>query len=309
MERLAGVRNAHFRYVEEKMGVAVLARGETVTVEGEEAKARRAESLLRQMAELTAEGQAFTKGDFKNAVRLMLSDPKASLREFLVESKIAVSPVRSVLPKSLNQRNYVRAIQAHDIAFGVGPAGTGKTFLAVACAVGALYEGRVRRIILARPAVEAGEKLGFLPGTLVEKVDPYLRPLYDALYDLLDPDKTRAYLDKGIIEIAPIAFMRGRTLNDAFIILDEAQNTTTEQMKMFLTRLGFNSKAVITGDDTQSDLLRGVASGLTEAERILEGIPGIAFARLTDQDVVRHTLVQAIVQAYEQHGKKNPRKR
>ena len=291
------------------MGVVVNGRGEDIHLEGEAENVRRAEALLQQMAELMAEGHAFTKGDFKSAVRLVLADADLSLRDFLVESKISVSPSRTVLPKSLNQQSYVRAIQNHDIVFGVGPAGTGKTYLAVASAVAALNQGRVRRIVLARPAVEAGERLGFLPGTLVEKVDPYLRPLYDALYDLLDPEKTRSYLDKGVIEIAPIAFMRGRTLNDAFIILDEAQNTTSEQMKMFVTRLGFNSKAVVTGDDTQIDLSQGTISGLIEVQKILSGIEGIAFIRLSDQDVVRHTLVQTIVQAYESYTKRNHKNR
>jgi phosphate starvation-inducible PhoH-like protein len=300
LEKLSGVHHNHFRYIEEKMNVSLKSRGEDVLLEGDAEKVAKAERLLKQMAELVADGFAFTKGDLKSAIRLMQSDSRLSLREFLVESKIAVSSQRTVLPRSLNQQKYVRAIQTHDIAFGVGPAGTGKTYLAVAMAVEALNQGRVRRIVLARPAVEAGERLGFLPGTLAEKVDPYLRPLYDALYDLLDPDKTRSYLEKGIIEIAAIAFLRGRTLNDSFIILDEAQNTTGEQMKMFLTRMGFNSKTVVTGDDTQIDLSHGTRSGLVEVQRILANVQGIAFVRFTDQDVVRHTLVQTIIQAYEQ---------
>jgi phosphate starvation-inducible PhoH-like protein len=208
---------------------------------------------------------------------------------------------RTVQPKSVNQRRYLEAIESHDMVFGIGPAGTGKTYLAVAMAISALLAKRVNRIILARPAVEAGERLGFLPGTLQDKIDPYLRPLYDALYDMLEPEKVDRYLEKNVIEIAPIAFMRGRTLNDSFVILDEAQNTTSEQMKMFVTRLGFNSKAVITGDVTQIDLPNAKRSGLLEAADVLKHVEGLAFAYFDDTDVVRHHLVQRIIRAYDEH--------
>jgi phosphate starvation-inducible PhoH-like protein len=236
-------------------------------------------------------------------LRIVISDPNATLRELAEAGRQRSSGIskRVIQPKSLNQKMYLEAIEKNDMVFGIGPAGTGKTYLAVAMAVSALMSKQVSRIVLARPAVEAGERLGFLPGTLQEKVDPYLRPLYDALYDLADQEKVDRYLEKNIIEIAPIAFMRGRTLNDAFIILDEAQNTTSEQMKMFVTRMGFNSKAVITGDITQIDLPNSKRSGLIEAMDVLKNVNGLAFCQFNDTDVVRHHLVQRIVRAYDEH--------
>jgi phosphate starvation-inducible PhoH-like protein len=234
-------------------------------------------------------------------LRVLTADPTATLRGLADASRQRSLGRRMVQPKSVNQRRYVEAIEKHDMVFGIGPAGTGKTYLAVAMAISALLAKRVNRIILARPAVEAGERLGFLPGTLQDKIDPYLRPLYDALYDMLDPEKVDRYLEKNVIEIAPIAFMRGRTLNDSFVILDEAQNTTSEQMKMFVTRLGFNSKAVITGDVTQIDLPNARRSGLLEAIDILKRVEGLTFVHFDESDVVRHHLVQRIVRAYDEH--------
>jgi phosphate starvation-inducible PhoH-like protein len=234
-------------------------------------------------------------------LRVLAADPKVTLRGLAEAGRQRSLGRRTVQPKSSNQRKYLEAIETHDMVFGVGPAGTGKTYLAVAMAISALLSKQVNRIILARPAVEAGERLGFLPGTLQEKIDPYLRPLYDALFDMMDPEKVERYLEKNVIEIAPIAFMRGRTLNDSFVILDEAQNTTSEQMKMFVTRLGFNSKAVITGDITQIDLPNARRSGLVEAIDILKGVPGLAFVHFDESDVVRHHLVQRIIRAYDEH--------
>ncbi len=237
-------------------------------------------------------------------LRVLLADPKVTLRGLAEAGRQRAFGRRTVQPKSANQRRYLEAIENHDMVFGIGPAGTGKTYLAVAMAISALQSKRVNRIILARPAVEAGERLGFLPGTLQDKIDPYLRPLYDALYDLLEPEKVDRYLEKNVIEIAPIAFMRGRTLNDSFVILDEAQNTTSEQMKMFVTRLGFNSKAVITGDVTQIDLPNARRSGLLEAAEVLKNVEGLTFAYFDDTDVVRHQLVQRIIRAYDEHKAK-----
>ena len=235
---------------------------------------------------------------------MVKEDPTVSLVEFFTDSPFGPTLKTTVSVRNIKQRIYAQTIDRHDLVFAIGPAGTGKTYLAVAMAAAALVEKKVKRIVLARPAVEAGERLGFLPGDLVEKVNPYLRPLYDALYDILGYEKTAKLLERGIIEVAPIAFMRGRTLNDAFIILDEAQNTTSEQMKMFLTRIGFGTKAVVTGDVTQIDLARGQKSGLIEAERVLSGVRGLAFVRFTSADVVRHPLVQKIIDAYERHDAK-----
>ena len=254
---------------------------------------------MGQLVELIGDGNILSRGDVKRAAQLVSDDAGVDLREFLGKNPLRPSSKRQVKPKSVNQRRYLDAIEAHDLVFGVGPAGTGKTYLAMAEAITFLTSKRVSRIILARPAVEAGEKLGFLPGDLQEKVNPYLRPLYDALYDMLDGERVHRLLDRGIIEIAPLAFMRGRTLNDAFAILDEAQNTTPEQMKMFLTRLGFGSKAVVTGDITQIDLPAGRDSGLVEAMRIVAAIDGVSLVRFDERDVVRHSLVRAIVKAYD----------
>ncbi len=255
--------------------------------------------MVGQLAELLREGYKFSTNDVKTASQLIAQDREVELRDYFVKGGVRPSSKRMVVPKSPNQRRYLEAIDRYDIVFGIGPAGTGKTYLAMAQAVSYLVAKRVSRIILARPAVEAGEKLGFLPGDLQEKVNPYLRPLYDALYDMLELDRADRMIERGMIEIAPIAFMRGRTLNDAFVILDEAQNTTSEQMKMFLTRLGFGSKAVITGDITQIDLPVGKTSGLIEAMRVVGKIDGIAFIHFDERDVVRHGLVQQIVKAYE----------
>src|SRR4051812_3775934 len=254
-----------------------------------------------------ADGFKIGNGEVKTAAQLVSSDPAVDLRDYFLKSSLTQSGRKRIAPKSPNQKRYLETIEQNDIVFGMGPAGTGKTYLAMAQAVAFLLAKKVNRIILARPAVEAGEKLGFLPGDLQEKVNPYLRPLYDALYDMLEVEKVERFLERGTIEIAPIAFMRGRTLNDAFVILDEAQNTTSEQMKMFLTRLGFGSKAVVTGDVTQIDLPQGRTSGLVEAMKVVSKIEGISFVLFDDRDVVRHKLVQQIVKAYESFsgGKKD----
>jgi phosphate starvation-inducible protein PhoH and related proteins len=273
---------------------------EGLEIEGGDLEVRRAQKLLEEYADLVEAGSRFDSSEVESFLRIVGQDPDATLKGLAEAGRPRTFGKKSITPKSLNQRTYVDAIERHDMVFGIGPSGTGKTYLAVAMAVDALLTKEVSRIILARPAVEAGERLGFLPGTLQEKVNPYLRPLYDALYDVLDPDRVERYLEKGIIEIAPIAFMRGRTLNDAFVILDEAQNTTSEQMKMFLTRLGFNSKAVVTGDITQIDL-DGRRSGLVEAIEVVSRVPGICFVYFTERDVVRHTLVQRIIRAYEEY--------
>jgi phosphate starvation-inducible PhoH-like protein len=272
-------------------------------VEGEAEDTARVAQLVEQLSGLIEEGHNITVRDVKTATQLLADDPHLDLREhFLKGGQLRQAGKRRIIAKSANQRRYLDAIEEHDIVFGIGPAGTGKTYLAMAQAVNYLLAKKVSRIILARPAVEAGEKLGFLPGDLQEKVNPYLRPLYDALYDMMDLEKAERLLERGTIEVAPIAFMRGRTLNDAFVILDEAQNTTTEQMKMFLTRLGFGSKAVVTGDITQIDLPTGRTSGLVEAMHVVGKIEGVSFVYFDDRDVVRHKLVQAIVKAYESYG-------
>jgi phosphate starvation-inducible PhoH-like protein len=273
-----------------------------VIVEGAEADVIRAERVLEQLASILRGGYKLARGDVRTAAQLVAQDGQVELADYFLRGASRPFGKRQVLPKSVNQRKYLDAIDAHDIVFGIGPAGTGKTYLAMAQAVSYLLAKRISRIILARPAVEAGEKLGFLPGDLQEKVNPYLRPLYDALYDMMELDRVERLLERGTIEVAPIAFMRGRTLNDAFVILDEAQNTTSEQMKMFLTRLGFGSKAVVTGDITQIDLPSGRPSGLVEAMKVVGSIEGIAFVRFDDRDVVRHQLVQQIVKAYESYG-------
>jgi phosphate starvation-inducible protein PhoH and related proteins len=275
-------------------------------VEGDPEDTSTVARFVEQIGDLIAEGHALSERDVKDAAQLVAADAAVDLRDhFLKGGQLRQAGRRRIMAKSANQRRYLDAIEQHDIVFGVGPAGTGKTYLAMAQAVNYLLAKKVSRIILARPAVEAGEKLGFLPGDLQEKVNPYLRPLYDALYDMLEVEKAERMLERGIIEVAPIAFMRGRTLNDAFVILDEAQNTTTEQMKMFLTRLGFGSKAVVTGDITQIDLPAGRLSGLVDALNVVGQVDGIAFVHFDDRDVVRHKLVQAIVKAYEAHGQTN----
>jgi phosphate starvation-inducible PhoH-like protein len=296
---LFGIADENLRAIEEAFRVRLQARGSEISVVGEGPGQDRARHLISGLTDLMTTGYPLKTSDVATAIRVVKEDPAVSLIEFFTESPFGPSLNSVVSVRNIKQRIYVQTIDRHDLVFAVGPAGTGKTYLAVAMAAAALIEKKVKRIVLARPAVEAGEKLGFLPGDLVEKINPYLRPLYDALYDILGYEKTAKLLERGIIEVAPIAFMRGRTLNDAFIILDEAQNTTTEQMKMFLTRIGFGSKAVVTGDITQIDLPQGKTSGLREAQQILSGIEGIRFVLFDERDVVRHTLVQSIITAYE----------
>ena len=297
-ESLFGNYDENLKHLEGLFNVRIRTSGEELIVEGDAPDALRAERVLDQLASLMRGGYRLGKGDVKTAAQLVAQDENVELADYFLRGAPRTSGKRQVLPKSVNQRRYLDAIENHDIVFGIGPAGTGKTYLAMAQAVSFLVSKKVSRIILARPAVEAGEKLGFLPGDLQEKVDPYLRPLYD----MLDVERAERLIERGTVEVAPIAFMRGRTLNDAFVILDEAQNTTSEQMKMFLTRLGFGSKAVITGDITQIDLPTGRTSGLVEAMKVVGNIEGIAFIRFDDKDVVRHQLVQQIVKAYESYG-------
>jgi phosphate starvation-inducible PhoH-like protein len=286
--------------MEDSLGVRIDLRSDAVHVAGPEEAVARVQRIFQDFEALRRQGIHPHNGELNGMLRLVVDDPATTLREVADSGKQRSAGVkRTVQPRSTNQRRYVEAIEQNDMVFGVGPAGTGKTYLAVAMAVSAINAKKVSRIVLVRPAVEAGERLGFLPGSLQEKVDPYLRPLYDALYDLLEPEKVDKMLEKNVIEIAPLAFMRGRTLNDAFIIMDEAQNTTVEQMKMFLTRMGNNSKAVITGDITQIDLPNPRKSGLLDAINILDGVEGIQFCQFEDSDVVRHALVQRIVRAYE----------
>ena len=299
IETLFGTRDENLRLLEDGLNVTINLRADSIEITGAAVDVARAEQVFADYEYLLRSGHSFVNGDLGTMIRVLTSDRTATLRGLAEAGKQRSFGKRTVQPKSINQRRYLEAIEKHDMVFGVGPAGTGKTYLAVAMAISALVSKRVNRIILARPAVEAGERLGFLPGTLQEKVDPYLRPLYDALYDMLEPEKVDRYLEKNVIEVAPIAFMRGRTLNDSFIILDEAQNTTSEQMKMFLTRMGFNSKAVITGDITQIDLPNARRSGLIEATEILRDVEGISFMYFDETDVVRHHLVQRIVRAYD----------
>jgi len=294
---LCGAHNENLKLVERRMGVQVGSRGQQVVLQGDPGRVRATEGLLRELYDLVAGGYPLHLEDVDQATKL--AGQGVSLKEIFGETVYVSARHRVITPKGLGQKRYVQAIRDNDIVFGIGPAGTGKTYLAMATAVAALVERRVKRIVLCRPAVEAGEKLGFLPGDIAEKVNPYLRPLYDALFDMVDSDKAGAFIERGTVEVAPLAFMRGRTLNDAFVILDEAQNTTTEQMKMFLTRLGYGSKAVITGDVTQVDLPNGRASGLLEVQKVLRGIEGIAFCAFSEVDVVRHPLVQEVVRAYD----------
>ncbi len=280
-------------------------RGADLLIEGDEADVATVERILKDFGQLFTEGRTPSASELRDAFRQIAEDRASSLRELLTgQKKINPGGRKQVTAKGPNQKRYLEAIEENDIVFGIGPAGTGKTYLAVAMAVQFLLAKRVNRIVLARPAVEAGEKLGFLPGDLQEKVDPYLRPLYDSLFDLMEMEKATRFLEKRVIEVAPLAFMRGRTLSDSFVILDEAQNTTSEQMKMFLTRIGFGSKAVITGDVTQIDLPTGRESGLIEAQRVVSGIDGIVFVQFDERDVVRHHLVQMIIKAYDEHNKK-----
>src|SRR5580704_8885214 len=299
IETLFGTRDENVRVLEDGLNITINLRSNGIELEGASRDVARAEQVFTDYESLQRSGYAFNNGDLNSMLRVLTADATATLRGLADAGRQRSFGRRTVQPKSINQRRYLEAIEKHDMVFGIGPAGTGKTYLAVAMAISALLAKRVNRIILARPAVEAGERLGFLPGTLQDKIDPYLRPLYDALYDMMDPEKVDRYLEKNVIEIAPIAFMRGRTLNDSFVILDEAQNTTSEQMKMFVTRLGFNSKAVITGDVTQIDLHNARRSGLLEAIDILKNVEGIRFCYFDEGDVVRHHLVQRIIRAYE----------
>ena len=301
IESLFGTRDENIRLLESGLNVRIHLLNDSLEIEGEEQDVARAEGILEDYVALVKEGQAFSNGDLNSYFRVVTEDREVALRELVTSGRQRNFGKKPVAPKSGNQRRYVEAIERNDLVFGIGPAGTGKTYLAVAMGISALLGKRVSRIILTRPAVEAGERLGFLPGTLQEKVDPYLRPLYDALYDMLDVDKVEKLLERSVIEVAPLAFMRGRTLNDSFIIMDEAQNSTPEQMKMMLTRQGFNSKMVVTGDVTQIDLPAGKRSGLLEAVEVLRGVEGIRFIQFDDRDVVRHPLVQKIVKAYERY--------
>jgi len=298
-----GTHDGNIKYLESLLKVQVHIDGENnLTVDGDDHHVELVERLVEDYAQLRAEGVKFSNGDLKSVIRIISEDTSQSLRGVVSTTMTLQAGKRNVSPKTLNQKLYLEAIEKHDMVFGIGPAGTGKTYLAVSMAVRALVEKKISRIVLTRPAVEAGERLGFLPGTLQEKIDPYLKPLYDALYDMLDVERVDRHVERGVIEIAPIAFMRGRTLNESFVILDEAQNTTPEQMKMFLTRIGYNSKAVITGDITQIDLPVGKMSGLIEARNVISGVEGISFIHFNERDVVRHALVQRIVRAYESYS-------
>ena len=301
VETLFGNHDENLRFLETTFNVRIKSQGSELLVEGDEQGALRVGQIVEQLTGLMKDGYSMSSGDVRLAAELFARDGSTRLRDYLMKSAVRGGK-KVVVPRSLNQRVYLEQIEKHDMVFGIGPAGTGKTYLAVAQAVSFLLNKQVARIILARPAVEAGEKLGFLPGDLQEKVDPYLRPLYDALYDLLDYEKVSRLFERNAIEVAPIAFMRGRTLNDAFVIIDEAQNTTSEQMKMVLTRIGFGSKVVVTGDITQIDLPTGKTSGLIEAISVLGETRGIAFSYFDEKDVVRHKLVQAIIKAYEAYG-------
>lgn len=303
-----GSHNAHLRVLESALGLKISARGTVVTLQGGELEDRAlGVRVLGQLYELVSDGVAIAAVDVERATDMLRANPDAVLREIFMDVIFTSSKGRTIAPKGFNQKGYIDAIRNHDVVFGIGPAGTGKTYLAMAMALAALTRNQVKRVILTRPAVEAGERLGFLPGGLEEKVNPYLRPLYDALHDMLDFERAQKLIERGAIEVAPLAFMRGRTLNDAFVILDEAQNTTRAQMKMFLTRLGFDSKAVITGDITQIDLPRASESGLAEAQRVLKGVKGLSFCRFESSDVVRHPLVMRIIDAYDRAAAENAR--
>jgi phosphate starvation-inducible PhoH-like protein len=299
---LFGSRDLHLKMIEDDLGVRLSARGDELTLSGAPEAVRRAERILTELAALTVDGYELRAEDVTVALKASREHANVPLKELLLSTVPITTRKRFVVPKSATQKRYIEAIQKFDIVIGIGPAGTGKTYLAMAMAVAALIRKEVSRIILARPAVEAGEKLGFLPGDMYAKVNPYLRPLYDALYDMMEMERANRLVERGEIEIAPLAFMRGRTLNDSFVILDEAQNATAEQMKMFLTRLGYNSKAVVTGDITQVDLPLDRVSGLIEVREILKEIPGIEFVYFDERDVVRHPLIQEIIKAYDRRG-------
>jgi phosphate starvation-inducible PhoH-like protein len=302
VESLFGTRDENIRLLESVLGIHTHLVDNNLEIEGEPQSVLRAENILEDYNTLIREGHVFNNGDLNSYLRVVTNDCEVSLRALVQSGKQRNFGKKILAPKTVNQRRYLEAIERNDLVFGIGPAGTGKTYLAVAMGVSALLNKQVSRIILTRPAVEAGERLGFLPGTLQEKIDPYLRPLYDALFDMLDSERVEKLLEKNVIEVAPIAFMRGRTLNESFIILDEAQNATPEQMKMVLTRQGFHSKMVVNGDITQIDLPNARRSGLIEATDVLKGVPGISFVQFDEKDVVRHTLVQRIVKAYERYN-------
>jgi phosphate starvation-inducible PhoH-like protein len=303
VEALFGPYDENLRFIESVSGVRLSTQGHDLQVSGDAAAVARVEQLVGRLLALQKDGYQLSNGDVKTAAELLMQDPASDLRDFFLKATLRPGGGRrTVSARSLNQKRYIEAIERNDVVFGIGPAGTGKTYLAMAQAVSYLLAKRVTRIILARPAVEAGEKLGFLPGDLQEKINPYLRPLYDALYDMMDAERAERLVERGTIEIAPLAFMRGRTLNDAFVILDEAQNTSSEQMKMFLTRLGFGSKAVVTGDITQIDLPPGKTSGLVEAIKVVGRVEGVEFVYFDERDVVRHRVVQQIVKAYEAYS-------
>src|SRR6202040_114289 len=297
--------DAHVRTVESTLGVRIGVTGTSLRISGAHAEQALAGKVISEIYDLLKHGYPIYPSDVEYAIRIIRGDRNAELKDIFLDTIYVSANKRVISPKSINQKVYIDSIRNHDIVFGIGPAGTGKTYLAMAMALAALMKNQVTRMVLCRPAVEAGEKLGFLPGDLAEKVNPYLRPLYDALHDMVDYDRARRMIERGTIEIAPIAFMRGRTLNDSFVILDEAQNTTSEQMKMFLTRLGFGSKAVITGDVTQIDLPAGRTSGLVEAMKVVSRIDGISFVYFDERDVVRHKLIQQIVRAYEAFSNSN----
>jgi len=309
LDSLFGTQDENLRQIERAFDVQVHARGNALSLSGEPEAVAAASRLLEQLSQLLAAGYRFRAHEIQTAIRVTREDPSASLVEFFTGGGLLAAVRRVVSPRSLNQQRYLQAMLDHDIVISVGPAGTGKTFLAVAMAAAAMAEKQVRRIVLCRPAVEAGEKLGFLPGDLAEKVNPYLRPMHDALHDLIGFEKVEKMLERGAIEVAPLAFMRGRTLNESFIILDEAQNTTSEQMKMFLTRMGYGSKVVINGDLTQVDLPPGRTPGLREAEQVLAGVEGIKFIYFNERDVVRHPLVQRIVAAYDRQDRRREEER
>jgi phosphate starvation-inducible PhoH-like protein len=300
--QLFGEHNCHLQRIADALEVGINARGNTVFIKGDPIEVDLVNNILNQLYGLLEEKYLIYPKDIDHAIRILSENHRANLKDIFLDTVFVTSKKRSIAPKTFAQKQYIEAMRKFDIVFGIGPAGTGKTYLAMAMAVSALSKGTVNRIILTRPAVEAGEALGFLPGDLADKVDPYLRPLYDALHDMMHFEKVSNLMSQGAIEVAPLAFMRGRTLNDSFIILDEAQNTTTEQMKMFLTRIGFSSKAVITGDVTQIDLPLDRSSGLIEAKNILQDIDGLEFVFFSDKDVVRHKLVQQIIKAYDKKG-------
>ena len=305
---LCGEHNAHLQLLEKKIGLSVNVRGNTINLQGGDWEIELAEKVLLQVYELIKNEYPIYVNDVDYALRILSSDISADLKKIFLDKVYISSHKKVITPKSLNQKEYIDGIRRFDIVFGIGPAGTGKTYLAMAMAISSLVKKEVNRVVLTRPAVEAGEHLGFLPGDLYEKVNPYLRPLYDALHDMMDFESASRLIQRGVIEVAPLAFMRGRTLNDAFVILDEAQNATSDQMKMFLTRLGFSSKAVITGDVTQTDLPEGKTSGLVEARTLLKDIKGIKFTYFSRDDVIRHPLVQEIIDAYEKMEEKKTTK-